>query len=112
MRLEVINLKVTSLVRLTAKTDVSDRGRSWQPGDMCYVFPRKQCLGTVIAVQDSESLLVLWSVLPQFTAEEKAVNHLAKQIGDEIDADILFDLHAAGLVSKKTVLEKFGLEDE
>ena len=108
MRLEVVNPHVTPLTRVTGITDDSP-GRPWQPGDMCYVWQRPKCTGTVVSIQDDENLLVLWSVVPDLNAEEKASNQMACQIRDEIDADILHDLHAAGMVSKKTLLEKFGL---
>ena len=108
MRLEVVNLKVVPLVHYEA--GFTNR-YTWSPGDLCFVQTRPKCLGTVVAVQDDEQVLVLWSVPPRFNEMEQAANQMACQVRDEIDANIFHDLYAAGMVSKKTVLEKFGLDE-
>ena len=58
---------------------------------MCYVWNRPKSVGTIIAIQDEESFLVLWSSSPGAPTLEE---NMAKQNRDEIDVDIIRDLLA------------------
>lgn len=74
----------------------------WEPlpGDaICDTQDAKGTYGLIIAVlpkvkDATQKVLVLWTRDLQLSTMDKAVNHIAGQIRDEIDADILHDIEA------------------
>lgn len=92
MKLEIVNPHVTVLARVGDQ----DLQRDWHPGDLCYLWNKRSVTGTVIAVQNDENLLVLWSVIPHRSEIEKVHHQMACQIQAEFDAEIIRDLLAMG----------------